>query len=421
MGSRSLSFAGRTQLISSIIYGTVNFRMSTFMLPKGCVKKIESLCSRFLWSGGIDTHSKAKVSWATVCLPKNEGGLGPRSFSLWNTTLCLRLIWLLFSSCGSLWVAWQRHLHKLDMGSFWTAQPKSNDSWFWKSILKLRGLATKFISCHVGNGSKAWFWHDNWSPFGPLLSYLGEDGPRSTRIPLNARVSAACNRQGWTLASPRSDQAVALQVYLSSIDLPSLASEEDSFEWVIDGKVMGNFSSNKTWEALRPRDSEKDWAKLVWFKGSIPRHSFNMWITNLNRLPTLDRLVSWGFQVTTTCSLCSAAFETREHLFLHCAFTKIIWGLISNRLNMLLPYFSNWSALLNWAKVSLPSSPSTLRLLLSHALVYGVWRQRNNIIHNHVVVLPLTIFKDIDRQIINTITARRKMKKFRNLMQLWLH
>ncbi|KAL1195226.1 putative FBD-associated F-box protein [Cardamine amara subsp. amara] len=248
-----------------------------------------------------------------------------------------------------------------------------------------------------------------------------DNGPRSTRIPLNARVSAACNRQGWTLASPRSDQAVALQVYLSSIDLPSLASEEDSFEWVIDGKVMGNYSSNKTWEALRPRDSEKDWAKLIWFKGSIPKHSFNMWITNLNRLPTLDRLVSWGFQVTTTCSLCSVASETREHLFLHCAFTKVIWGLISNRLNMLLPSFSNWSTLLNWAKVSLPSSPSTLRLLLSHALVYGVWRQRNNIIHNQVVVLPLTIFKDIDRQIINTITARRKMKKFRNLMQLWLH
>lgn len=43
-----LSYAGRVQLIASVIYGTVNFWMSTFLLPKGCIKKIESLCARFL-------------------------------------------------------------------------------------------------------------------------------------------------------------------------------------------------------------------------------------------------------------------------------------------------------------------------------------------------------------------------------------
>lgn len=103
---RSLSFTGRLQLNSSVILGTVNFWISIFMFLHGCIKKIESLCSRFLWSGDINNFRIPKVALSTICLPKNEGGLGLRRFKIWNTTLCLRLIWLL-----SLWVAWHHHHH----------------------------------------------------------------------------------------------------------------------------------------------------------------------------------------------------------------------------------------------------------------------------------------------------------------------
>lgn len=99
---KCLSFAGRVQLIASVISGTMNFWISTFLLPKGCVKKIEALCSRFLWAGNIEAGKGAKVSWAGVCLPKKEGGVGLRRFSVWNNTFCLRFTWLLFVENGSL-------------------------------------------------------------------------------------------------------------------------------------------------------------------------------------------------------------------------------------------------------------------------------------------------------------------------------
>lgn len=60
---KMLSYDGQLQLISSVINGTINFWMSTFILPKGCLKKIESMCSRFLWSGSIETKASAKVHW----------------------------------------------------------------------------------------------------------------------------------------------------------------------------------------------------------------------------------------------------------------------------------------------------------------------------------------------------------------------
>jgi len=45
-----LSFAGRLQLISSVIHSLTNFWMSAFRLPSACIKEIDSLCSAFLWS-----------------------------------------------------------------------------------------------------------------------------------------------------------------------------------------------------------------------------------------------------------------------------------------------------------------------------------------------------------------------------------
>lgn len=44
---KTLTFAGRLVLLRTVIAGTVNFWITTFMLPKGCIRKIDSLCSSF--------------------------------------------------------------------------------------------------------------------------------------------------------------------------------------------------------------------------------------------------------------------------------------------------------------------------------------------------------------------------------------
>ena len=49
--SRALSFAGRLLLINTVINGITNFWTSTFIIPKACIEKINSLCSSFLWHG----------------------------------------------------------------------------------------------------------------------------------------------------------------------------------------------------------------------------------------------------------------------------------------------------------------------------------------------------------------------------------
>ena len=254
----SLSFAGRIQLISTVISGLINFWTFAFILPLGCIRKIESLCSRFLWSGNIEKKGLTKVSWAKVCLPKDEGGLGLKRVASWNRTLCLRMIWLLFSSSGSLWVAWHLFHNFSKTTSFWNQREKANDSWNWKCILRLRILAIRFIKCVIGNGTKASFWFDNWTIHGPLINFIGIDGPRSLRVSINATVSNACDVNGWTLADPRTDNAVSLHAYLTTITLPSESTEIDSYDWVVENKSCNGFSSSKTWAVLRHRANGVD-------------------------------------------------------------------------------------------------------------------------------------------------------------------
>lgn len=146
-----------------------------------------------------------------------------------------------------------------------------------------------------------------------------------------------------------------------------------------------------------------------------------MWVTNLNRLPTRSRLASWGLQISTDCCLCVGSVETRDHLFLHFPFAQVLWDSGFAKLRLPPMVFADWSRLMAWAKGGTNATPNTLRLLLIQAIVYAIWRQRNNLIYNQIAIPPLNIFKEIDRLIINSITARRKIKNFRKLMALWLN
>lgn len=106
---KTLSFAGRLQLIKSVISSIANFWCSAYILPKSCLDSIEGMCSAFLWSGSPNDTHKAKISWDDVCFPLAEGGLGIRRLRETSQVFALSLVWRLFTSSGSLWVAWTSH------------------------------------------------------------------------------------------------------------------------------------------------------------------------------------------------------------------------------------------------------------------------------------------------------------------------
>lgn len=417
--SKALSFAGRTQLISSVIFGLINFWMSTFLLPKGCIKKIESLCSKFLWAGSIDGRKSSKVSWVDCCLPKSEGGLGFRSFGEWNKTLLLRLIWVLFDRDTSLWAQWQRH-HRLGHASFWQVNALQTDPWTWKMLLNLRPLAEKFIKAKVGNGGTVSFWFDCWTSLGPLIKYLGDVGSRPLRIPFSAKVADAIDGSGWRLPLSRSLTADSILSHLASLPPPSPLMVSDSYSWCVDDVDCQGFSAAKTWEVLRPRRPVKRWAKSVWFKGAVPKHAFNFWTAQLNRLPTRQRLVSWGLVSSAECCLCSFDTETRDHLLLLCDFSSQVWRMVFLRLCPRQRLLCTWAELLSWTRQSTAAAPSLLRKVVAQLVVYNLWRQRNLVLHSSLRVSCSVVFRLVDRELRNVILSRRHKRRWRELLLLWI-
>ena len=142
--SRSLSFAGRLQLLGSVLYNIQMYWCSMFIIPKYTLAKIEQLFSSFLWSGKVGNARRAKIRWESVCLPKEEGGLGLRRVKDANDASVMKHIWNLFYRKDSLWVAWVQRLY-LRQGSVWSAKFPSNCSWSWRKLLQLRDRVRPFI------------------------------------------------------------------------------------------------------------------------------------------------------------------------------------------------------------------------------------------------------------------------------------
>jgi len=75
-GTRNLSYAGRVQLVNSVLLHMNTYWLSMFVLPKRVLKDITGICRNYIWSGQVYTTKPPLVAWDIVCMSKKEGGLG---------------------------------------------------------------------------------------------------------------------------------------------------------------------------------------------------------------------------------------------------------------------------------------------------------------------------------------------------------
>ncbi|KAL5132045.1 putative ribonuclease H protein [Glycine soja] len=107
--SRLLTAASRLQLVRCTISAVVQFWMQCLPLPKSVINKIDSICRRFVWSGGTE-GKKNPVAWTTVCRPRKLGGLDVLNLHVWNQITLLKCLWNICKKTDNLWVKWV-HIH----------------------------------------------------------------------------------------------------------------------------------------------------------------------------------------------------------------------------------------------------------------------------------------------------------------------
>ncbi|KAL0444965.1 UNVERIFIED_CONTAM: hypothetical protein Slati_2219200 [Sesamum latifolium] len=133
-----LSFAGRVQLIKSVLVALQVYWAMEFILPKTIIREIEKRLRSFLWKGP-NGGGYAQVSWHQVCRPIKEGGLGIRDLHALNRGLMSRHLWrIILADRTSLWVDWIFH-YRLRTHSVWTVSDRSG-SWGWRKLIRLREI-----------------------------------------------------------------------------------------------------------------------------------------------------------------------------------------------------------------------------------------------------------------------------------------
>lgn len=131
--TKMLSYAGRAQLIRSVVYAIQMYWSQVFMLPKKIIQSVEAICRRFLWTGQAETSKKALIAWDKLCNAKEGGGLNFPNIAIWNKAAIGKLMWNVCKEEDKLWVQWIHNYY--GQHGIWNIQAKQA-SWMVQKILK---------------------------------------------------------------------------------------------------------------------------------------------------------------------------------------------------------------------------------------------------------------------------------------------
>ncbi|KAL2252863.1 UNVERIFIED_CONTAM: Transposon TX1 uncharacterized protein [Sesamum indicum] len=190
----SLSYAGRVQIIKSVLSALSIYWASAFILPKAIIKEVEKRLQRFLWKGTSMT-GYAKVAWKDVCKPIGEGGQGIKDIDALNRALMTKkLCDVIRCDRTSIWVEWLQ-LGRLQNNSIWTIDEKGG-SWCWRKLLRLRSLIQPMVECRIGDGRTFYLWKDPWHHLGPLISRFPR-GPSLLGLDESTKLNTVIDEGQW--------------------------------------------------------------------------------------------------------------------------------------------------------------------------------------------------------------------------------
>lgn len=104
--TKLLSYAGRLQLLKSVIAGIQRYWCQVFLIPQKVLKVIQYACRTFLWTGKTEVSRRVLVAWEKVILPKQAGGLNIGNLNVWNQAAICKLLWNIHQQKNRTWIQW---------------------------------------------------------------------------------------------------------------------------------------------------------------------------------------------------------------------------------------------------------------------------------------------------------------------------
>ncbi|KAL0427722.1 UNVERIFIED_CONTAM: hypothetical protein Slati_2947000 [Sesamum latifolium] len=356
-----LSFAGRVQLIKSVLITLQVYWAMAFILPKTVIREIEK---------------RLGPSFGRVVL------VGAMQRFLGN-----RYLWrVIVADRSSIWVDWIIH-YRLRGSSIWTISDRSGP-WGWKMV-RLRVSLRSCITYRIGSGSSFSLWHDPWHDLGPLiLDSLWT--PAHCHFTYST-LSLVIWDGSWHWP-PITDMESIEITHL----LPTIHGGQDRVIWT---GPRNSFSTSAAYDVFHPPGPTVDWSSLLVGSLKIPRHRFILWLAILGRLSTMDK--PWLQHLGSECVLCRASTpETHYHLFFSCPFALECLRAIRATVTFHWPY-SSWDTAIRWAAARWRGKHvvnASYKALLA-SLVYHLWEERNHRIFQQTERTPVVIARIIVSEI----------------------
>ncbi|CAN1762923.1 hypothetical protein LINPERHAP1_LOCUS8598 [Linum perenne] len=111
-------------------------------------------------------------------------------------------------------------------------------------------------------------------------------------------------------------------------------------------------------------------------------------------MSTVDNLHRKRFCLANRCVMCYSDAETVDHLFLRCSFASEVWSRLSSKISL----HGTFSSLIEefiqrWKDLNCLSSFSSAMKVLPHALLWFLWKERNDRIFNDAYSSPCLVLR----------------------------
>jgi hypothetical protein len=273
-----------------------------------------------------------------------------------------------------------------------------DSNWFANGVVK-----------RMGNGRNTSFWEDSWVGD----TSLRESFPRLFSISVQQEDSVADlwntnGEEGWNLRWRRrlfEWEKALLNELLAIINLIQPNEEVDDWRWKED--EGGVFTVKSTYSLMASKllmcrvlgDEQKFNFKAIWKSPAPSKVAGFAWQVLLDRVPTRENLFRRKIlqpEDDKCCVFCGVHMESIQHLFLYCGFVLKVWEqvFVWLRLSFFLPH--SVSSLLNLLGTSSGQKHSRKgRVMIWNAMIWGIWRHRNQIVFDNGVKDSAKLLDDV--------------------------
>lgn len=311
-----LSHGARLILMKHTLASMPIYLLSSVYVPKRVLHQLKTIMTDFFWGEAEGKVKRKWVSWDSLCLPLEEGGLGLRDLTLMSYCFRLKSLWRVLSS-DSLWACFMRHKYLNENTPLALQTLSTGASMFWKECFRWKETLLDNSSWEIGHGKLSLI-YENWSGLGRIEEIIDNPLPLAN---LTVKEGLDCH-----FNFPVFPEHLLLDLRsLLTLKLNIVEEEKEKRYWI--HTTNGDFTVASAYEFLRPKRQVSAILQRVWSNFIPTKVSIFSWRL-LHEIVPADMVIRrLGIPITSKCVCCVHNSECEElnHLFLLGELAQSVW------------------------------------------------------------------------------------------------